>query len=50
MSLLDNNYDFDAMESMIDFKVHWHDPINHGWGKNNTTAFNLLKDIIYIKK
>ena len=47
MSLLDNNYDFDAMESTIDFKVKWHDPINHGWGKNDTTAFNLPKDVIY---
>ena len=50
MSLLDNNYDFDAMESTIDFKVNWHDPINHVWNKNNTTTFNLLKDIIYINK
>ena len=47
MSLLDNNYDFDAMESMIDFKVHWHDPINHGWGRCDTTSFNLPKDVIY---
>ena len=47
MSLLDNNYDFDAMESMIDFRVKWHDPIEHGWGKNDTTSFNLPKDIIY---
>ena len=50
MSLLDNNYDFDAMESTIDFKVKWHDPIDHGWGKNNTTTFSLPKDIIYINK
>ena len=49
MSLLDNNYDFDAMESMIDFKVKWHDPINHGWGKNDTAIFNLPKDILYRK-
>ena len=48
MSLLDNNYDFDAMESMIDFKVHWHDPIDHGWGRCDTTMFNLPKDIIYL--
>lgn len=48
MSLLDNNYDFDAMESAIDFKVKWHDPIDHGWGKNDTTSFNLPKDIIYL--
>lgn len=47
MSLLDNNYDFDAMESMIDFKVKWHDPIEHGWGRCDTTAFNLPKDVIY---
>ena len=47
MSLLDNNYDFDAMESMIDFKVHWHDPIDHGWGRCDTTSFNLPKDVIY---
>ena len=47
MSLLDNNYDFDAMESIIDFKVHWHDPINHGWGRCDTTTFNLPKDVIY---
>ena len=47
MSLLDNNYDFDAMESIIDFKVKWHDPINHDWGKNDTAMFNLPKDIIY---
>ena len=45
MSLLDNNYDFDAMESMIDFKVEWHDPIDHGWGKNDMTQFRLLKDM-----
>ena len=48
MSLLDDNYDFDAMESMIDFKVHWHDPINHGWGRCDTTSFNLPKYIIYL--
>ena len=48
MSLLDNNYDFDAMESLIDFKVKWHDPIDHGWGKNDTTTFNLPKDTIYL--
>ena len=47
MSLLDNNYDFDAMESMIDFKVKWHDPIDHVWGRNDTTIFNLPKDVIY---
>ena len=47
MSLLDNNYDFDAMESMIDFKVEWHDPIEHVWGRCDTTAFNLPKDVIY---
>ena len=47
MSLLDNNYDFDAMESMIDFKVKWHDPINHVWGKKDTAIFNLPKDVIY---
>ena len=48
MSLLDNNYDFDAMESTIDFKVHWHDPIDHCWGRCDTTTFNLPKDIIYL--
>ena len=47
MSLLDNNYDFDAMESMIDFEVHWHDPIDHVWGRCDTTTFNLPKDVIY---
>ena len=47
MSLLDNDYDFDAMESIIDFKVKWHDPINHVWGKKDTAAFNLPKDVIY---
>ena len=50
MSLLDNNYDFDAMESTIDFKVHWHDPTYHYIGRSGTTAFNLPKDIIYINK
>ena len=45
MSLLDNNYDFDAMESTIDFKAEWHDPIDHGWGKNDITQFRLLKDM-----
>ena len=45
MSLLDNNYDFDAMESMIDFKVKWHDPIDHVWGKSDMTQFRLLKDM-----
>ena len=48
MSLLDNNYDFDAMESTIDFKVKWHDPIDHGWGRTDTTTFNLPKDTIYL--
>ena len=47
MSLLDSNYDFDAMESIIDFKVKWHDPINHIWGKNDTAIFNLPKDVLY---
>lgn len=47
MSLLDKDYDFDAMESMIDFKVKWHDPINHIWGKNDTAIFNLPKDVLY---
>ena len=47
MSLLDNNYDFDAMESIIDFKVEWHDPINHSGGENDTAMFNLPKDVIY---
>lgn len=47
MSILDNNYDFDAIESTIDFKVKWHDPINHVRGENDTTTFNLPKDIIY---
>ena len=47
MSLLDNNYDFDAMESAIDFKVKWHDPINHVWGKKDTAIFNLPKDVLY---
>ena len=49
MSLLDNNYDFDAIESTIDFKVKWHDPIEHGWGRTDTTMFNLPKDILYRK-
>lgn len=48
MSLLDNDYDFDAMESMIDFKIEWHDPIDHIWGKNDTTTFKLPKDVIYL--
>ena len=48
MSLLDNNYDFDAMESTIDFKVHWHDPIDHVWGRCDTTTFNLPKNVIYL--
>lgn len=47
MSLLDNNYDFDAIESLIDFKVKWNDPINHVWGRNDITTFNLPKDVIY---
>ena len=47
MSLLDNNYDFDAMESMIDFKIKWHNPTYHYVGKGDTTAFNLPKDVIY---
>ena len=47
MSLLDNNYDFDAMESMIDFKVKWHDPIDHCVGISDTAAFNLPKGVIY---
>ena len=47
MSLLDNNYDFDAMESLIDFKVKWHNPIDRGWSRNDTTIFNLQKDVIY---
>lgn len=47
MSLLDNNYDFDAMESMIDFKVKWHNPTYHYIGKGDTTAFNLPKNVIY---
>ena len=46
MSLLDNNYDFDAMESLIDFKVKWHDPTYHSLSKIDTTAFNLPKDVI----
>lgn len=50
MSLLDNDYDFDAMESVIDFKVKWNNPIDRGWSKNNTATFNLPKDIIYINK
>lgn len=45
MSILDNNYDFDAIESTINFKVEWHDPIDHGWGKNDMTQFRLLKDM-----
>lgn len=45
MSLLDNNYDFDAMESTIDFKTKWHDPVNHVMGKNDITQFRLLKDM-----
>ena len=46
MSLLDNNYDFDAMESTIDFKVKWCDPTYHCIGKIVITAFNLPKDVI----
>ena len=45
MSLLDNNYDFDAIESTIDFKVKWCDPLNHARGKNVMTQFRLLKDM-----
>lgn len=45
MSLLDNNYDFDAMESLIDFRVKQHDPIDHVRGKNDMTQFRLLKDM-----
>ena len=45
MSLLDNNYDFDAMESAIDFKVEWHDPINYVRDNNDITQFRLLKDM-----
>ena len=48
MSLLDNNYDFDAMESIIDFKVKWGDPINHIWGRCDTTTFNLPENVIYL--
>ena len=47
MSLLDNNYDFDAMESLIDFKVKWHNPIDHILGIYDTTIFNLPKDVLY---
>ena len=45
MSLLDNNYDFDAMESMIDFKVEWCDPINYVKENLDITQFRLLKDM-----
>lgn len=48
MSILDDNYDFDAIESMIDFKVKWGDPINHIWGRSDTAIFNLPKDVIYL--
>ena len=47
MSLLDNNYDFDAMESMIDFKVEWNNPIDHILGIYDTSTFNLPKDVLY---
>ena len=45
MSLLDNDYDFDAMESTIDFKVKWCNTIKYAWGKNIMTQFRLLKDM-----
>ena len=45
MSLLDNDYDFDAMESIIDFKVKWHDPINCPRDDLDITQFRLLKDM-----
>ena len=45
MSLLDNNYDFDAMESTIDFKVEWCDPINCPQDDLDITQFRLLKDM-----
>ena len=45
MSLLDNNYDFDAMESIIDFKVEWCDPINYVRENLDITQFRLLKDM-----
>lgn len=45
MSLLDNNYDFDAIESAIDFKVEWCDPINYVKENLDITQFRLLKDM-----
>ena len=50
MSLLDNNYDFDAMESMIDFKVEWCDPINYVKENlptaDSKTVANIVKKFI----
>ena len=47
MSLLDNNYDFDAMESMIDFKAKGSNPIDYALDIKDTAMFNLPKDVIY---
>ena len=47
MSLLDNNYDFDAIESMIDFKAKGSNPIDYALGKKDTAMFNLPKDVLY---
>ena len=47
MSLLDNNYDFDAMESMIDFKAKGSNPTDYVLGIRDTAMFNLPKDVLY---
>ena len=47
MSLLDNNYDFDAIESMIDFKAKGSNPTDYALGIKDTAMFNLPKDVLY---
>ena len=47
MSLLDSNYDFDAMESMIDFKAKGSNPTDYVLGIRDTAMFNLPKDVLY---
>ena len=47
MSLLDNNYDFGAMESLIDFKAKGSNPIDYALGIKDTAMFNLPKDVLY---
>ena len=39
------DYDFDAMESTIDFKAEWCDPINCPRDDLDITQFRLLKDM-----